>query len=202
MVVKVEKSALCQNWSNRIFNEFKYDIAPEHMDKLFDVAFSAVSNVLNFTKKKDQKVAFTFTNTDKSLICGAICEYFKNEDASKPGNWSLVWSFDPTDFADIADANKTDISDVRAHEYFRGVAGNKWGMKFDDPGSMLVTLNSIFVDLKKFLDENASVDDTFTIEQDGVFQARVAVENGEKVFAIEPAGEVKVLIKDDASIEK
>ena len=40
------------------------------------------------------------------------------------------------------------------------------------------------------------------VEQDAIFQARVAVENGEKVFAIEPAAEIKVLIKSDAMIEK
>ena len=50
--------------------------------------------------------------------------------------------------------------------------------------------------------ENASEKEEVGVELDGVFQARVAVEDGKKVFAIEPAGEIKVLIKDDASIEK
>ena len=48
----------------------------------------------------------------------------------------------------------------------------------------------------------ASETEEVSIEQDGVFQARVAIEGGEKVFAIEPAGEIKMLIKDDTSIEK
>lgn len=202
MVVKVDKSAMIQNWSNRIFNEFKYDIGPEHMDKLFDVVFTASANALNMIKKKDAKTAFTFTNTDKSLIAAAICEYFPNEDASKPGNWSLVWTFDESDLVDVKENNKIDIADIRSHEFFRGVAGNKWGMIFEDPGSMIVTINSVLVDLKKFLDENATADDTFTVEQDGIFQARVAVEDGAKVFAVEPAGEIKILIKDDTAIEK
>jgi len=56
--------------------------------------------------------------------------------------------------------------------------------------------------LRRWLDENAKENEVVSIEQDGVFEARVAVENGEKVFAIEPAGEVKIIIKDDAAIEK
>ena len=41
------------------------------------------------------------------------------------------------------------------------------------------------------------------VEQDGIFQARVAVnKNGEKEFALEPAGEIKNLIKGDDEIEE
>jgi hypothetical protein len=54
----------------------------------------------------------------------------------------------------------------------------------------------------KWLDENAKMDEEVTIEQDGVFQARVGIEAGQKVFSLEPAGEIKMLIKDDASVEK
>lgn len=202
MTVKVEKSAMIQNWSNRIFNEFKYDIGAEHMHKLFDVVFTGSAIVLNLNKKKEARTAFTFTNTDKSLIAAAICEYFPNEDSTKPGNWSLVWTFDEEDISDIPEINRTDVSDARAHEYLRGAAGTKWGMIFEDPGSMIVTLNSVLIELKKFLDENATTEEVFTVEQDGVFQARVAVEDGKKLFAVEPAGEIKILIKDDAAIEK
>ena len=58
------------------------------------------------------------------------------------------------------------------------------------------------IQLKKWLDENAKEGVEVKIEQDGIFQARVAVENGEKVFAVEADGEVKNLIKDDTADEK
>jgi uncharacterized protein YkuJ len=68
------------------------------------------------------------------------------------------------------------------------------------------TLENLFTEsliyLKKWLDENANETEEVTVEEDGVFVARVAVENGEKVFAIEMDGLVKQLVKDDASIEK
>ena len=63
-------------------------------------------------------------------------------------------------------------------------------------------LTYLLQQIYKWLDENAKEGEEVIVEQDGIFQARVAVENGEKVFAIEPAGEVKMLIKDDAAIEK
>ena len=58
------------------------------------------------------------------------------------------------------------------------------------------------VQLHKWLDENAKEDMVESIELDGVFTARVGVEDGVKVFSIEPHGEIKNLIKDDAAIEK
>ena len=57
------------------------------------------------------------------------------------------------------------------------------------------------IQLRKWLDENTKSSEEALIELDGVFQARGAIEGGEKVFAIEPAGEIKILIKDDAAIE-
>ena len=58
--------------------------------------------------------------------------------------------------------------------------------------------NSMLDIIKQKIKEGVEV----KIEQDGIFQARVAVENGEKVFAVEADGEVKNLIKDDTADEK
>jgi hypothetical protein len=56
--------------------------------------------------------------------------------------------------------------------------------------------------IKKWLDENAKEGEETVIECPGLFQARVGIEGGEKVFAIEADGEIKNIIKDDAAIEK
>ena len=50
-------------------------------------------------------------------------------------------------------------------------------------------------------DDNASDVEETGVKLEGVVQFRVVVEDGEKVFAIEPEGEIKQLIKDDSSIE-
>ena len=55
--------------------------------------------------------------------------------------------------------------------------------------------------IKKWLEANAVEGEEVGVELDGIFQASVAVENGEKVFSLVPDGEIKKLIKDDAAIE-
>ena len=75
-------------------------------------------------------------------------------------------------------------------------------MRFEDVAALIDCLACALIQLKKWLDENAKEGVETSIELDGFFQARVTVENGEKVFALEPAGEIKNLIKDDAAIEK
>jgi hypothetical protein len=75
-------------------------------------------------------------------------------------------------------------------------------MRFDTPESIVVLPVFAFDQIHKWLDENAKEGEEVSIELDGTFQARVAIEGGEKVFAIEPAGEIKMLIKDDTAIEK
>ena len=75
-------------------------------------------------------------------------------------------------------------------------------MQFKSDAMLADCLTYALIQLKKWLDENAKEGTEVMVEQDAIFQARVAVENGEKVFAIEPAAEIKVLIKSDAMIEK
>jgi hypothetical protein len=75
-------------------------------------------------------------------------------------------------------------------------------MRFKGVSELVDCLIYALTTLKKWLDENAKENVEVSVELDGFFQARVAVENGEKVFAIEPDGEIKNLIKDDAAIEK
>lgn len=187
-------------YSKGLFEEKCSDLAPEHMDKMFDVIFTGVANLLNQAKSKDHPTAFTFRNIDSSLVAAALVQFFPNEDESKPGNWSLVWTFDETDIPE--NALKIDFSDTQTHSYFRAVAGEKYGMRFEDVSSLVDCLTYALIQLKKWLDENAKEGAEVSVELDAIFQARVSVENGEKVFAVEADGEIKNLIKDDAAIEK
>ena len=68
--------------------------------------------------------------------------------------------------------------------------------------SIYETTKYVLKTIRKWLDENAVDKEERGVELDGVFEARVAVEEGgEKVMSIEPAGEIKKLIKDDSAIE-
>jgi hypothetical protein len=196
--MKLFETSLPQNYSKGLYEEKNYDLAPEH--KILYTVFTGVSELLNAFKNKEKPISFVFDRLDGSVIAAAICQYFPNEDDSKPGNWSLVWTFDESDIPENAD--RYSIVDERSHPFFRGIAGEKWGLKFKDI-SCLVTLTSYALEqIYKWLDENADSNNEVSVELESVFQARVAVEDGQKVFALEPAGEIKMLIKDDASIEK
>lgn len=198
--MKLTETTLPQNYSKGLFEEKNYDLAPEHMDKITYTVFTATSNLLNGVKSKEKAAAFLFERIDGTVVAAAVVKYFPNEDESKPGNWNLSWTFEESDIPE--DALRISLKDPQTHSYFRAVAGEKWGIKFKDVACLVTLLTYSLEQIRKWLDENASETEEVKVEQEAVFQARVAVENGEKVFALEPAGEIKMLIKDDATIEK
>lgn len=197
--MKLFDTILPEAYSKALFEEKKSDLAPEHTDKMAEILFTAVAEVLNEAKSKEKPAAFVFNRIDGSMIAGAVCEYHEN-DGDQPGNYTLAW----TCYKDDIPENATIITfdDPKTHSYFRAYAGTKFGIKFKDPSS-LVDLMLYFLEyLIKCLDENAKPNEEFSIELEGVFQARVNVEDNEKVFAIEADGLIKNLIKDDAANEK
>ena len=197
---KLYETSLPANFSKVLFDEKNLDLAPEHMDKINDVIFTGVANILKAAKSMEKPVAYTFRGMAKNFIAGAVVQYFPGEDAKTPGNWSLVWTFDEKDIPD--NALQIDFSNAESHTYFRAAAGEKYGMGFKSVDMLVNTLLTAIEQIKKWLDENAKEGSEVSVEQEGVFQARVAIEGGEKVFAIEADGEIKNLIKDDTAIEK
>lgn len=200
MKVNLFDSTLPQNYSKGLLEDKYYDIAPEHTDKFAYTLFTATANLLSFAKSKDHPTTFEFYTVDNRFVAAAIVEFFENEDPNKPGNWSLVWTFYENDVP--TNANRINIKDVDTHSYFRSVAGDKYGIRFVNTECLVNTMTYLLEQIKKWLDENAKEGEEVCVTQDSIFQARVVVENGEKVFALEPAGEIKMLIKEDASIEK
>ena len=198
--MKLFDTQIPQMYSKALFEEKCTDLAPEHTGKMLDVVFTGTANLLNQAKSKENPTVFTFRKINGDLIAAAMVRLFENEDTNNPGNWSLVWTFDDADIPE--DALTIDLSDSQTHSYFRAVAGEKYGMRFEDTAAMTDCLTYALIHVKKWLDENAKEGAEVSLEFDGFFQARVAIENGEKVFAIEPDGEIKNLIKDDAAIEK
>lgn len=187
-------------YSKGLFEEKNSDLAPEFMDKMIDVTFTGSAILLNQAKSQEKATALCFRNVDNSLIAAGICQFFPAEDSDTPGNWSLVWTFDEADIPE--GALQIDFNNPQTHSYFRSVAGEKYGMRFETTDAVVDCLSYTLVQIKKWLDENAKEGSEVSIELDGVFQARVEVVNGEKQFALEMDGLIKQLIKDDAAIEK
>ena len=198
--MKLQETSMPQNYSRGLLEDKQYDIAPDHTGKFGYILFNSVASILAANKDKNKPVAFVIDRADGKVTGVAIAQFFENNDKNNPGNWNLVWSFDENDIP--ADAKKIFLKDPNTHPFFVTTAANRYNMEFK-ASAAIVNLFSYFMEiLYKWLDENAKADEEVLIEQDGVFQARVSVENGEKVFSVEPAGEIKMIIKDDSAIEK
>ena len=193
-------TTLPANYSKTLVEEFNADLAPEYTDKVMDTVISATVTVLNVIKSKKKPAAFKFARPDKSFVAAGIVQFFENSDKKNPGNWNLVFTFNEDDIPD--DATVVDLTDPTYHAYFVSIAGEKHRFNFATPTHLINLAVQTYDQIHKWLDENAKEGEEMSIELPGTFQARVAVEGGEKVFALEPDGEVKQLIKDDAAIEK
>ena len=198
--MKLSESSMPQNYSRGLIEDKQYDIAPDHTGKFGYILFHGVASILAANKDKNKPVAFVLDRLDGKVVAVAILQYFDNNDKNSPGNWNLVWSFDENDIP--ADAKKIYLKDPNSHPYFITVAANRYNMEFKNEPAIINLLTYFMETLYKWLDENAKVDEEVVIEQEGVFQARVGIENGEKAFSVEPMGEVKMIVKDDAAIEK
>ena len=198
--MKLFDTSLPQMYSKALFEEACFDLAPEHTDKIYDTLFTGVANLLGAVKSLEKPAVFEIKNLNGNVVAAAIVQYFKADDDTNPGNFSLVWTFDEADIPENAVIMNFD--NTQTHPYFIATAGSKYGIKFKHSAALVNCLVYSVVELKRWLDENAKDGEVVSVEQDGVFQARVEVQNGVKIFAIEPDGEIKNLIKDDAAIEK
>ena len=194
------ETGLPQNWSRRLFEDFAYDVAAEHCDKVMNILFTSAAEILKSSKNLNTP-ALVFERVDGTFVAASFLTYFPNEDPEQPGNWTLSWTFDENDIPEDASVIKFANND-QAYSFVRGIAGSKYGMTFIDSSAIVSLMVVTLEEIKKYLDENAKEGETVGVKLDGIFQARVAVENGIKVFALEADGLIKVLIKDDEAIAK
>lgn len=190
---------LAHNVAHGLYNEKGYDVGETHVEKLYYTLFYGVAHVLKDNKSKEAPTTFTITELSGKPVAAATVEYFEGE-GNNPGNWSLVWTFNPDEIPE--NGVKFDLQNDLTHSYFRSIAGDKYGMRFRDRTAVVALMTYIVEQLYKWLDENAKEGEVVEIELDNIFTAKVEVVDGVKVFAVDPSGEVKTIIKDDSAIEK
>jgi hypothetical protein len=198
--MKLLETSLPAMWSKGLAEEKAYDIAPEFITRMTETLFRGVAGVLAANREPNRPVAFIIDRLDGKVVACAVLQLFENEDKKNPGNWNLFFSFDEADIP--KDAKRIYLKDPLCQSFFVAPAANKCNMEFKSEAALVILMTYVLEQIYKWLDENAKADEEVSIEQEGVFQARVGVENGQKVFSIEPAGEIKMLIKNDTSIEK
>ena len=192
---KVDQVSPCR-YGAPVVLAFVYDV---------DEMWKNPNNPIHHSGVEDVAIVATHAMLEAKNIGLDTCwvKYFDNEE-DNPGNWSLTWTFDPKDIPE--DAVKEDLLNPLFHPHFKAISAEKFGMMFTGDAALVNIMTFCIEQLYKWLDENAKKGEDVEITLDGVFTAKVQVEdvNGEeqKVFAIIPAGEVKTMIKDDVSIEK
>lgn len=187
-------------FSTGLYQEMGYDVDKSTAPMILDIAVTGTTEILADCKNKDIPVAVVFDKPNGDFIAAAVVQYFPNEDKSNPGNWNYSWTFNENDLAD--NSKKFTPFDSKLSCFYVGAASSKYGLAAKQPSMIAQTMNYIIQLIKKWLDENASEKEEQGVKLDNIIQFRVAIENGEKVFSAEPDGEIKQLIKDDASIEK
>ena len=197
---KFMETSIPEIYSRGLDDEKCLTVGSNHVDKVATVLFTGVSNCLKAIKSKEKPAVFKFSDLKDDTIAFAVVAYHPNEDdKTKPGNWSYIWSFDDEDMPD--DATVVNIKDGLTHPYFVSVAGNRYNMGFRRDDILIELMTYLLQTIKKYLIDNATAEDVTGVELDGVFQARSAIEDNEVVCSIEVIGETKAIIKSDEDIE-
>ena len=102
-IYNILDTSMPKAWSEQAMYELEWDIRPEFAPKLLECIFIATSEILSTGKLIDKPVALEYNKINGEMVAAAIIQFFPNEeDPTKPGNWSLVWTFDKNDIPENA----------------------------------------------------------------------------------------------------
>lgn len=202
MEKKFKESSIPEDFSRAMAKQSSL-IGAAYVDYIAKTLFVGVSKCLAASKDKSIPKAVVFRGIDSTFLAAAKIEYVKNEDdPANPsaGQWSYVWT---TDTDDIKDCQTIDVvANALIMPFFTEAASSLYNMKFADSATCIVMMTTMVEMIINWVKENTKEGDTSTLELDGVFKAMGEVEDGKIQVAIIPAGEMKVLIKDDSAIQE
>ena len=176
-------------------------------DRIAKVIFAGISVYLSRRKvsKPDEAVAWILQDMSGGFKFAAIVEYHINEaNPDEPGNWSYTMTFNEEDIIEL-EKKKTLRKFLAGDEVFKStldktaydVGGFTFGRETFMYNSCLLTVDTIL----QVLDHEAVEGQVVDIEIPGYVTASVSIQNGEKVFAIVPSGQMKQLIKSDIALD-
>ena len=174
-------------------------------ERIYKSFIAATSTYLSRCKvsKEDEAVALVLTDTSGAFKFAGIVEYHENETDDEPGNWSYVLTFNESDVNAVASKKKLTkllYGDEAFKKVYDHISFDIGGIQFEHERYMYDSCLLAVDTLVAILDREAVEGDVVDIVLDGYFVASVAVENGEKVFAITPDGAMKKIIKSDVAL--
>lgn len=193
--IKFSESTIPQNYAVSVKGATDTLVSNEEAVMFAEAVVAGVSDFLRITKVKDKKIALAFNDIKGNLIVAAVVEYNENEDPDNQDNWNYTWTFDKTDLEDATVYESTQ-SQVIAVFCKRALTMHRITLNQAQTAATLVNL--VASTISDYLDQNAKEGEKVTVEHKGFFMCSVAVEDGVVVKSFIPAGEMKVLIKDDS----
>lgn len=201
-ITKVEQSSVPQSFGV-MCGTIGWDVAAEDSLWLFKTVVAGITDYVNLVKTKSSPSVVLVQDLKGNKIIFACVEYVQADDADEDatGSWVYYWSWNTSDIPENATIYTVDQEQVQKVILQRGYDLCKMVVPSLSYISQLTAY--MFSIIHDSLDQQAVEDGgTWTLELDGFFEATVEVQNGEKVYSFEPKGEIKMLIKDDASSEK
>ena len=183
---------------------FGEDDRPERIIRSF---FTAVSLFLKVQKvaKEDEAVALVLTDTEGSFRFAAYMCYNPNQDNPKePGSWTYEMTLREEVFEELEKERKVKkllVGDSAFYSIFCKAAYDVGGVEFESDHFMYDASMLVIDTIYQVLDGEAVPGETVEVEFPGYFKAIVSVEDGEKVFGLEPLGQMKAIAKGDADLE-
>ena len=202
MEKKFKESPILEDYSKALAKK-NLLLGPQITPIIATTLFHGVSCCLGGIKNVSIPKAIAFRLIDGTFLAGAKVEFIKNEaDPTNPaaGRWDYIWTTFEEDLegADIIEAQ----SNSMVPTYFYESASQLYEMKFQDPSSTMYMTTLLLEMIIQWARDNAKENDPAVLTLPGVFKITGEVEDGEVVIGINPDGEMKVLIKDDESIQE
>lgn len=176
---------------------------PSNVARVTKVIFHGISSYLGSVKNMSVPKSVVIRSIDHSFLAGAKVEYIPNkDDKNNPaaGRWDYTW----TTFEE--DLKGTDSVDIAANSivasFLQTSGAELFSMKFNDSATAIYMATLIVEMIIEWIKENTTEVESASLVLDGVFKATGAIEDGKVVVGIVPAGEMKVLIKDDNAIQE
>mgnify|MGYP006981652763 FL=1 len=192
--MKLKESALLENIS-RVLDANGFVLDKCFVGDVIESIVEASSDFLRMVKTKS-KVALVHKDIKGNFIVAAVVDYNENPEDGQD-NYNYYWTFYPED---IEDATIHDGGEAKVTSLISQRLQETHGLR-PRTEHIVIMIEKVLLCLRDYLDQNAKEGEEFQLEDEGYFIATVGVENEKIVKSFLPAGPMKVLIKDDATVE-
>lgn len=199
MRLEMEKTSIPETFKAEFDSMYNVEVLPKEVLVAYKGLFLAIGDFLRGVKKKKAKTCLVVSDIAGDFIMAGVVEYNESEDKESQDNWNFYFTFNEED---IKDATNKHVSTETPFKVVLGKRLAENSLKISESEYIDPMVCMLCNKISSFLDQNAKKDEEVELVLDEIFIATVAIEDDKPVKSLLPGGEVKYLIKDDASTEK